>query len=190
LLQAFSFAPVPATAQTMAKSQGKNSHCSYCGTAFPGGLPWPRTCGHCKNISYLNPLPVVVVLVPVLASSEVGLVMIRRGLGPGTGKWALPGGFVDAGETWQEAAAREVREETGIILDDKTIREFRLCSAPDDTLLIFCSSGPVPEEDISPFVPCLEARERRIASMPPEDMAFMLHRETMELYLAKTKDAG
>lgn len=67
----------------------KNSHCSFCGHPFAEQQPWPRTCGNCGQTSFVNPLPVVVMLLPV----EGGLLQIRRGIEPGLGKWAFPGGM-------------------------------------------------------------------------------------------------
>ena len=43
----------------------RHSHCSYCGSLFANEQPWPRACRPCGNISYLNPLPVAVTLLPV-----------------------------------------------------------------------------------------------------------------------------
>jgi NADH pyrophosphatase NudC (nudix superfamily) len=88
----------------------KNSHCSYCGHPFLKTKPWPRDCANCGNTSYLNPLPVSVVLVPV----DNGLLFIRRRIEPGKGKLALPGGFINLGETWQEAGVREGTSGTSI----------------------------------------------------------------------------
>src|SRR5215813_12854269 len=100
----------------------KDAHCSYCGHAFAPGQPWPRTCGHCNHISYRNPLPVAVVLVPV----DRGLLVVRRNIEPGFGKLALPGGYVDFLESWQQAGAREVFEETGLRLAPAEIQDFRV----------------------------------------------------------------
>src|SRR5690242_3203089 len=88
----------------------KNSHCSYCGERFNETQAWPKRCWKCGNRSYLNPTPVSVVLLPV----EDGVLAVRRTILPQQGMLALPGGFVDLKETWQEAGAREVQEETGL----------------------------------------------------------------------------
>lgn len=42
------------------------------------------------------------------------LLVVRRGRGPAAGRWSVPGGRVEAGETLAEAVVREVREETGL----------------------------------------------------------------------------
>ena len=79
----------------------RNAHCGYCGQAFTPDAPWPRTCAHCGQISYLNPVPVAVALVPV----DDGLLIVRRAIEPGRGLLALPGGYINHDETWQAACA-------------------------------------------------------------------------------------
>lgn len=66
---------------------------------------------------YENPPTVAVMLV----ETTTGVLVIRRGLKDGYGKLALPGGYQVKGETWQQAAAREVLEETGLSLDPDKI---------------------------------------------------------------------
>ncbi len=56
-----------------------------------------------------------------LIVKEGKIVLIRRGNEPFEGKWALPGGFVDAGESVEEACVREAKEETGLDVQVKEL---------------------------------------------------------------------
>lgn len=60
-------------------------------------------------------LPVVAVGVIVLKDGLV--LLVKRAAEPARGKWSVPGGTVELGETLREAAAREVKEETGLDVD-------------------------------------------------------------------------
>jgi 8-oxo-dGTP diphosphatase len=68
-------------------------------------------------------------MVDVVIPSEKGVVLVRRGSEPYEGRWALPGGFVEVGETVRQAAAREAAEETGLAVE--TSRLVGVYSEPD-----------------------------------------------------------
>lgn len=55
--------------------------------------------------------------VDVLVQVDDGVVLVKRKNEPYKGKWAIPGGFVEYGETVEEAAFREAKEETGLRVD-------------------------------------------------------------------------
>lgn len=157
------------------------SHCSYCGADFPPGAGWPRVCPSCGGITYRNPIPVSVVLAPVMVGARRGVLTVRRAIPPKVGELALPGGYVNFGETWQQAGAREVFEETCAIIDPAEIREFRVRSAPDGTLIIFALAPPRPLESLPPFIPNDESLER-VVLLEPAPMAFGLHSEIVEQF--------
>ena len=77
----------------------------------------------------------VAVLSPSIASTSTSLtpptavLLIQRGIAPGRGRWALPGGFVNPEEELELAAARELEEETG--LGNLALRQVRAWGGPD-----------------------------------------------------------
>ncbi len=73
---------------------------------------------------WANPLPTVDIIIEM--SEEKGIILIHRRNEPRA--WALPGGFVDYGETVEQAAAREALEETGLSL--RELRQFHAYSDP------------------------------------------------------------
>ena len=67
-------------------------------------------CGQCGLIVFLDPKVAAAVLVEITGS----LVLVRRGIEPAMGRWSFPSGYVDRGESVEDAAVREVKEETGL----------------------------------------------------------------------------
>ena len=59
--------------------------------------------------------------------SEGKMILVKRGVEPGKGKWSIPGGLVELGETVRDAVVREAKEETGLdveIVEDRPIDAF------------------------------------------------------------------
>jgi 8-oxo-dGTP diphosphatase len=111
-----------------------------------------------------------------------GVVLIRR-KNPPPG-WAIPGGFVDYGETLEDAVVREMKEETS--LDVKLIRQFHTYSDPDrdprhhtvSTIFIATASGTPRAEDDAADIGIFTRNNL------PEDIAFD-HRQILEDYFNK-----
>jgi ADP-ribose pyrophosphatase YjhB (NUDIX family) len=92
--------------------KGNKILCPQCGTAV---------------IKYINPVPTVDMIIEMPTKTGAkGIVLILRKNDPRA--WALPGGFVDYGETLEEAAVREAREETG--LEVEALSQFHTYSDP------------------------------------------------------------
>jgi ADP-ribose pyrophosphatase YjhB (NUDIX family) len=92
--------------------------CTRCGDALQFGPVEGEdrhrlACQSCGSIAYVNPR-LVVTTIPINAAGEV--VLLRRGIEPGKGWWAQPGGFLEVDETVTEAAIRETLEETGLVV--------------------------------------------------------------------------
>jgi ADP-ribose pyrophosphatase YjhB (NUDIX family) len=160
----------------------KDSHCSYCGRRFAQDQPWPRHCAGCDNLTYRNPLPVAVVLLPV----DDGLLLIRRGIEPQKGQLALPGGYVNLGESWQEAGARELYEETGILIRPSEIQDVRTLSSPTGVLVVFGVARRRSAKRLPAFTPTDETTEWVITTRPKQ-LAFALHtRVVKEFFRSRT----
>ncbi len=157
----------------------KNSHCSFCGQKFPAEQPWPRICQACRNTSYLNPLPVVVVLLPI----GEGLLLIRRNIEPQKGTLTLPGGYLDLGETWQQGAVRELEEETGIAIAESQISLYDVQNGLDHTLVIFGLAKPMPAKVYRPFSSA-ETQEVVVTEEPIE-LGFPMHTNVIKRYFAE-----
>jgi ADP-ribose pyrophosphatase YjhB (NUDIX family) len=125
-----------------------------------------------------NPL----ITVDAIIEIDGGIVLIQR-KNPPPG-WAIPGGFVDYGETLEDAVCREMKEET--CLDINLVRQFHTYSDPErdprhhtvSTIFIATASGTPEAAD--------DAKDIGIFTRDnlPEDMAFD-HRQILEDYFNK-----
>ncbi|MES2207814.1 MAG: NUDIX domain-containing protein [Pseudomonadota bacterium] len=148
----------------------KTTFCSFCGHSFLINQSWPRTCIACKEISYQNPLPVAVILVPVREE----LLVIRRNIEPQKGALALPGGFIEVNESWQQACQRELFEETCISISLEEIRLFDVISSPGGYhLQIFGICDNKNKEDLHPHI--TEEVQEILYIRVPQELGFTTH---------------
>lgn len=98
-------------------------YCPDCGSALQphvvGGEPRNhRYCPRCRCARHDHPLIVVTSFI----SCGDRLLWVQRALPPRRGLWAIPGGFLEAGETLAQGAARELREEAGVDLAPSSLQ--------------------------------------------------------------------
>ncbi|WP_405874675.1 NUDIX domain-containing protein [Streptomyces zaomyceticus] len=158
-------------------------HCTACGAAHPADAGWPRTCPACGHTAYRNPLPVAVALLPVTDGEGTGLVVITRTIEPARGGVALPGGFIDHGEDWRAAVARELREETGIAATAEEVGLADAMSSPAGHLLLFGLLPTRPATELPPSAPTNETSGHHVLRAP-EELAFPLHTEAVRNWFA------
>ncbi|GAA1792636.1 NUDIX domain-containing protein [Luedemannella flava] len=158
----------------------QHSHCSYCGHPYVVDSPWPRVCAGCGETTWSNPLPVAVVLQPVsYPDGTTGVVAVRRDIEPFRGELALPGGFIETGESWQEAAVRELLEETGLEASAADVTLFAVHSSFNGrSLLVFGLLPTRPADGLPESAPTEEATEWVVLTAARE-LAFPTHTEAM-----------
>jgi ADP-ribose pyrophosphatase YjhB (NUDIX family) len=173
----------------------RDAYCSSCGTAFAETNTYPRNCHGCGLQVWANPTPVVVVLVPVLAMGKTGLLVVRRAIEPHKGFLSLVGGFLEEHETWQHGAVREIREETGVIVDPNTLETYWYASTEPrpNLVLLFSIAAPITEAAFPPFTPNTESTERGLVFGPEgldKLIAFPLHLEAARRFFRQREIDG
>jgi len=89
------------------------NYCPTCATPLQIGMIDGRMrkyCPKCDFVDYKNPLPVAL----AVAVKDKKFLLIKRGLAPKKGMWGFASGFIEIGETPEEACLRELKEETGV----------------------------------------------------------------------------
>src|SRR5919205_2865126 len=143
----------------------QHDHCSHCGSRWPARTPWPRTCSACGETTWSNPIPVAVVLLPVRQpGGATGIVVIRRDIEPARGQLALPGGFIETGESWKQAAVRELREETGLLAEPHEVQLFDVGESTSFSLSIFALLPVRDAADLPPSAATEEVTEWLVAT--------------------------
>ena len=167
----------------------RDAYCSFCGAAHLPGRQYPRTCPSCRVTVWSNPIPVVLVLVPVDTGDRTGLLVVRRAIEPRLGFLGLVGGFLESHERWEVGGAREVLEEAGLSLDPAGLEPLWFTSTEPDPkqVLLFATAPVVPIARLPPFRPNPECSERGLIFGPDgldALFAFSLHVEAVRRWRA------
>jgi 8-oxo-dGTP diphosphatase len=146
--------------------------CSRCGAPLTfGPLPGEErdrlACERCGFIAYVNPRLVVTTL-PVTDAGE--LVLLRRGIEPGYGLWAQPGGFLEVDETAHDGAIRETLEETGLVVEPGDV--VGLYSRPQAAIVVVAFEARIVGGEMRRTPEAIDVRPFAPAEIPWDGIAF------------------
>src|SRR5262245_22938259 len=159
--------------------------CPRCAGALESRLlkatePPLLVCGSCSFVYYLDPKFAVGA---IIADGAGRIVLEKRAIEPGYGKWVFPGGFIDRGETVEDAAIREAREECG--LDIRLDRLVNIYSYPGVAVIIIAFAATVVGGCLGCDDESLEAQLFDPARIPWEELAFRSTKEALEDFLVR-----
>lgn len=159
--------------------------CPVCGSpleprVLKTGEPKRLVCTNaaCGFVFYLDPKIAVGTIIRMPSGK---IVLVKRAIEPGYGKWVFPGGYVDLGEEVTVAALREAREEAG--LDVRIDRLVNIYSYPSKAPIIIVYAASVVAGELAMDEEGLEIREFALEEIPWDDLAFQSTREALRDYL-------
>jgi len=159
-------------------------HCKQCGTAVTYRLPDDgdtrerAICPACHTVHYENPLNVVGTI-PIWNDQ---VLLCKRNIEPRLGKWTLPAGFMELGETVMQGAARETQEEAGAQF--QMLELFTIMNVVRVGQVHFFFRAQLTSTDFDPGHETQEARLFAEQDIPWDDIAFRTVRETLRCYFA------
>jgi 8-oxo-dGTP diphosphatase len=137
------------------------------------------TSSACGFVFYLDPK---IAVGTVIRMPDQRIVMVRRAIEPGYGKWVFPGGYVDRGEEITMAAIREAREESG--LDVRLDRLINIYSYGGRSPIVVVYAATWLGGELVVDDEGLEAKTFDAASIPWDELAFRSTREALTDYFA------
>ena len=142
------------------------------------GEPERLVCAACGFVLYLDPK---VAVGTIVGDDRHRVLLLRRAIEPGYGKWVFPGGYVDRGEVVERAAIREAREECG--LDVRLTGLIGMYSYAGRTPIVIVYSASAPGTPVQIDEESLEARWFSPAEIPWADLAFPSTQDALRDYL-------
>ncbi len=132
----------------------------------------------CGFVFYQDPK---VAVGTIISDDQRRIVLVRRAIEPGYGKWVFPGGYVDRGEIVHEAAIREAREEAGIEI--RLDRLLNVYSYAEHAPVIIVYAATMTGGCLACDDEGLEARMFSAAEIPWDELAFRSTRDALREYL-------
>jgi len=136
-------------------------------------------CIRCGFVFYLDPK---IAVGTIISTSTNRIVLVRRAIEPGYGKWVFPGGYVDRGEPLTAAAVREAREECG--LDVRLDALVNIYSYPGRAPVIAVYAATALGGTLCVDDECLESSEFEPSDIPWNDLAFRSTHEGLRDYFS------
>jgi ADP-ribose pyrophosphatase YjhB (NUDIX family) len=148
------------------------NNCSRCGAKLAFGPVSGEdrdrlACPDCGQIAYVNPR-LVVTTFPITDAGEI--LLIRRGIEPGKGSWAQPGGFLEIDETVHQAAIRETWEETGLLVEPGDI--IGLYTRLEASVVTIAFEARIVGGEAAPTTEATEIRSYPPEAIPWPEIAF------------------
>jgi ADP-ribose pyrophosphatase YjhB (NUDIX family) len=164
-------------------------YCTQCGSRVKQEIPHGDDrlrdiCTQCGFIHYHNP-KMVVGCIPVW---EEKILLVKRSIEPRYGKWTLPAGYLENGESVAEGAARETREEANARVS--SLKPFALFNMPQINQIYFMFLSSLENTDFGAGHESLDARLYREEEIPWEKIAFKVIKRTMELFFENRSAGG
>jgi ADP-ribose pyrophosphatase YjhB (NUDIX family) len=141
------------------------AYCVACGIALGPGTVACAGCGADARAA-----PKVMVACFVFRGDQ--LLWMRRAEDPQRGFWAIPAGYMELGETLAEAAARELREETGLVLPPSSLQLYSLGSITPISQVYVAFRASVQDAACAPGAEALEVRFFAERELPWDEVAF------------------
>lgn len=160
------------------------SFCIKCGNVhIVSKIDTEKTCSKCNHIMYFNPAPVAVVLIPIKFRKEYGILLIQRAIEPQVGGWAFPGGYVNLGESPQDAAIREVKEETNLSITIKRPLNIH-SSASRHSIQLFFEADALTDKEVYETIKLSNECLAYSIIFCSEKLCFETHKKVLDEYLS------
>ena len=155
-------------------------YCVKCGSKTKnvlvnGDFMYRDVCSACNYIHYINPK----IIVGVLPYKGDRVLLCKRDIEPGFGKWTLPSGFMEMGESLEEGAKREALEEANLKIKIRNL--YGTYSIPKIGQVLFIYIGKISNNNFRAADETSEVSLIKISNIPWDQIAF----PSVEFFLRK-----